>query len=294
MRISGSLKMKNILIPWLFILPGLVFTFIFRYYTMFQSFWISLHDYNLTKPPGDFVGLENYIMLFQNPYYWEAWKNTIIFVTLYFLITFFIPVLQAIFLSETAKGRGILTTIYLIPAFIPLSINVILWKWIWNPNYGFANAVMKFLGLPSQAWLSDPNLTKICIVISGIVGGGFSVLLYLSAILGVSSDIYEAAQIDGCAGFKKIFYITLPNIKFLIMIQLILSIIGHMQILDLPYQFTQGGPNGASTSVALFMYGQISGDKLEYGKASAIALSLGFIIMIVTMIQLKLSNSERE
>jgi multiple sugar transport system permease protein len=294
MRVSSSLRMKNAIIPWLFILPGLIFTFIFRYYTMFQAFWISFHDYSIIKPPGEFVGLRNYITMLQNPDFWSAWKNTFVFTGLFTLITFFVPVIQAIFLSETVRSRSILSTMYLIPAFIPLSVNVILWKWIWNPTYGFANYIMNVFGIPAQTWLSDPKFTKFCIVFPGIIGGGFSVLLYLSAILGISKDIYEAAEIDGCSGFKKLFYITLPNIKFLIMIQLILSVIGNMQILDQAYQFTTGGPNGVSTSISLFIYQQISNNRIDYGNASATAVMMGIVIMTITIIQMKISNSQKD
>ena len=133
------------------------------------------------------------------------------------------------------------TTLYLIPTMIPLSINVIIWKWIFNPNYGLANAIVTFFGGEPQTWYSDPTLTKLCIILPGILGGGFSVLMYLSAIMGVDRDIYEAADIDGCYGFKRLWYITLPNIRFLIMIQMILAVIGAMQILDQPLQYTTVG-----------------------------------------------------
>jgi multiple sugar transport system permease protein len=295
MHIIKSLKFKKAVTPWLFVLPGLVFAFIFRYYLMAQTFWISLHNYNITKPPGDFVGLRNYIWMFENPDFWAAWKNTFIFTGLYVLLIFPIPVLQAISLYAIKRGKGILSTLYLIPALIPFSVVVAIWRWIWNPqNFGIANQLMSLLGLPSQQWFSNPDLTKLCIVLTGVFGGGFSVLLYYSAIQGISKDVFEAAQIDGCGGFKNIFYIILPNIKFIIFIQLILSVSGYMQILDAPFQYTRGGPNGASTSIALFAYNQITNGRVVYGGAMAASMTLGIVILIITIIQLILNKSERE
>jgi multiple sugar transport system permease protein len=295
MHIIRSLKFKKAVVPWLFALPGLLGAFIFRYYFMFQTLKISLYDYDITKPPGDFIGLENYIRMFSNPNFWNAWKNTFIFVGLYLLIIFPLPILHAICLSEIKKGRGLFATIYLLPSFIPISILVIIWRWIWSPNnFGLANQFMSFLKLPNQIWLGNPSLTKFSIIFTFIISGGFSVMLYLSAILGISNDIYEAAQLDGCSGLKKIFYITLPNIKFLVLIQLIIAIISQSQILDLPYQLTRGGPNGASTSITLYVFNQITDGRVEYGGAMSAAATLGLVVFIVTMIQLRLNNSERE
>lgn len=284
---------KTLLSAWLFVLPGLVFTFIFRYYTMFQAFWISLHNYDMASPPGDFVGFDNYISLFQNPDFWSAWKNTLVFTGLSLAITFFIPIIQALFLSEVHRGRGIFTTLYLIPTVIPLSVNVIIWKWIFSPNMGLANAFAALFGQESQTWFSDPALAKLCIILPGVLGGGFSVLMYLSAIMGVGRDIYEAADIDGCSGLRRLWHVTLPNIRFLIGIQMILAVIAAMQILDQPLQYTNGGPNGASTSVALYA-NRLMTEQMNYGKSAAAGFTLLIVVAIITAIQLKLDQSERE
>lgn len=284
---------KTLLSAWLFVLPDLVFTFIFRYYTMFQAFWISLHNYDMASPPGDFVGFDNYISLFQNPDFWSAWKNTLVFTGLSLAITFFIPIIQALFLSEVHRGRGIFTTLYLIPTVIPLSVNVIIWKWIFSPNMGLANAFAALFGQESQTWFSDPALAKLCIILPGVLGGGFSVLMYLSAIMGVGRDIYEAADIDGCSGLRRLWHVTLPNIRFLIGIQMILAVIAAMQILDQPLQYTNGGPNGASTSVALYA-NRLMTEQMNYGKSAAAGFTLLIVVAIITAIQLKLDQSERE
>ena len=292
----NRVKAKNRIIPWLFVLPGILFTFIFRYYTMFQSFWISLHHYDIAKSPGKFIGFANYTGLLKNPDFWNAWENTLAFAALILLLTFLVPLIQAIFLSEVTKGRGIFSTLYLVPAVIPLSVTVIIWKWIFNPNYGLANYILKVVGVSAKTWYSDPDLVKISIVIPMMIGGGFGVLLYLSAIQGISGDIVEAAQIDGCTGFKKLFYITLPNISFLIFIQLILSVIGALQILDPVIQFSRGGPNGASTSIAFSIYDFIGGNQHVpvYGRATAAAFMLLIFITLLTVLQMRLDKSEKD
>ena len=288
-----TVKFKNKLIPVLFLLPGVLFTFIFRYYTMFSSFWISLHRYDVTNPPGEFVGFGNYKDMLVNPDFWKAWEVTFLFVLFSLLLHFWVPIVQALFLNEIVRGRGIFSSLYLLPTVIPAVANVIIWKWIFHPVYGLANKIVGFFGLPAQTWYSDPRLTIFCIVFPTIVGGGFSVLLYLSAIQGISRDVVEAAEIDGCSGFKRLFYITLPNIKFLMLIQLILMVIGTMQILDPVIQYTMGGPGFESASVAYFIYDKMQ-VRFDYGHATAIAFMLQIVIAVITGIQLKLDNQARE
>lgn len=293
MKKSSYLKRKDLFSAAAFLLPGIIFTVWLRYYPILQSFYMSLFTYDPVNPPGKFVGLQNYQNIFQSGFYWGAWKNTFIFLILHIGLIFFIPLVQAIFLNELTKGKKFFSTVYLTTALIPISINVIIWKWIWHPDYGLANQVLKFFGAEPQMWLSDPSLTKFAIIFPGIIGGGVGVLLYLAAIQGVSSDIYEASEIDGCTGWQKIAHITLPNIKFIIIIQLILATISTMQILDLPYQYTSGGPSGAATSMGIYIYDMVNKD-LSYGKSTAAACVLFIVIGILTIVQMKLDQSEVE
>jgi len=279
--------------PWLFVLPGLIFTLFFRYYPIIRAFWISLFDYDIANPPGIFIWFKNYFNIIKLQEFKNAWINTLWFLVLTVIITFFIPIIQAIFLSEIKNNSTkLFSTIYIIPALVPLSVNVILWKWIWNPGYGIANFISKALGFGHYTWLSDVDLTKFCIIFPGIIGGGAAVLLYLAAILAIDKEILEAAQIDGCTGWQKIFYIVLPNIKFLIVIQFVITTILSLQILDQPLQFTYGGPAGASTSVGLLIY-KTSFDafsQARFGRSSAIGMVLFFFIAIVTLIYLTLDR----
>lgn len=286
-------KLKTAIVPWLFLLPGISFTLILRYYTIVQGLKLAFFKFDFSNPPGVFIGLKNFQYLFHNSSYWTAWKNTFIFLLLILVLNFCVPLIQALFLAEISRLRGLFSTIYILPAIVPLTINILLWRWIFDPTYGIANRVITLLGGQPMLWLSDIKLVKACIVLPGIIGGGISVLLYLAAILGVSEDIQEAAEIDGCSGLKRIFYIVLPNIKFIIIIQLILTTMGAFQLLDLPYQFTDGGPGDAATTVPLFIYHMFT-KNFDYGQASAASVPLMLVISIITFIQLKLNKEERD
>lgn len=288
-----SHRLKKAITPWLFLFPGMLTTFVLRYYTIFQGLKLSFYQYDVANPPGTFVGFDKFRELFENADYWQAWRNTFVFLTLIVALNFFVPIIQALLLGEISKLRGLFSTFYILPAVIPLTINIALWKWIWDPDFGAANFILKIFGAEPKPWLSDANWVKFCIIFPGIIGGGFAVLLYLAAILGISEDIKEASKLDGCSGVKRMFYITLPNIKFLVLIQFVLATMSALQLLDLPFQFTDGTPAGASTSLPLFIYHYYTRN-YDYGQGSAAAMTLMVVISIITFIQLKLNNQESE
>lgn len=292
-RSLSGYRIKKAFVPWMFLAPGILITLLLRYYTIFKAIILSFYKYDVANPPGVFLGLRNFGYMLKDPNYWDAWKNTFIFVFLILLLNFFVPIVQALLLAEVGKLRNFFSTIYILPAVIPLTINVVLWRWIFDPSYGISNYIIGLFGGEPQLWLSDPKMVKFCIIFPGIIGGGINVLLYLAAIMGISEDIKEASQIDGCTGFRRMLAIILPNIKFLILIQFILTTLSGFQLLDLPYQFTNGGPGFSSTSMPVYIY-KLAMVNFDYGKSSASALSLMVIIAIITFVQMKLNNQERE
>ena len=287
--------MRYRIAPWLFVLPGLFFTIGLRYYPILRAFYISLFNYNPINPPGVYVGLKNYADIFKQAAYWNAWTNTFIFLGLTLLITFLIPIIQAVFLGEIFRGKGFLSTIYLVTMVVPVSVNVIIWKWIWQPDYGVANQLLKLFNLPPQLWLSDMNWTKFCIVFPGIIGGGVTVLIYWAAILGIPSEIMESARIDGCSGWKRIFRIVLPNMKFIIFLNFLLAVIFAMQIMDAPFMFTSGGPAGASTSMGVYIYNTaMTNQVISYGRSGAASVILFLVVAVMTVVEMRFNRSERE
>lgn len=289
-RVS-RLRRKDQISAWLFMVPGILATLWLRYYPIARAAYMSLFNYDPVSPPGQFVGLKNYMNLFKTDFYWQAWANTFVFMLLTLVLVFWVPLVQAIFLNELNRGRKFFTTVYLLTTLIPMSVNVIIWKWIWNPEYGVANSLLQLFGGDPQLWLSNPDLTKFCIVFPGIVGGGVNVLLYLAAIQSIPGEIYEAAALDGCIGWKKVTRIILPNIRFIIVIQLVLTCISAMQILDVPFQYASGGPSGASTSMGVYIYNAVYTD-LSYGKATAASITLFVVIAVLTVVQMRLDRSE--
>ena len=290
---AGSYQFRKKVTPWCILFIPIACTVWLKYYPIFSAFFISLFNYDPINQPGKFVGFQNYVDIFQMQGYWDSWKNTFILLALQLCMCFLIPLIQALLLNELVRLKKCLTTLYILPALIPTSVNVIIWKWIWHPDYGVANQIVKFFGGQPQTWLSDPNLVKFCIIFPGVLGGGLTVLLYLSAIQGVSTDIMESAALDGCTGFGRIIHIILPNISFMVFIQLIMCVITTMQLLDVPYMYASGGPSGASTTQGIFIYNAFNQD-LNYGRGSAASVILLLVIAAMTMIQMRFEKMEKE
>lgn len=285
--------LRKSITPWLILAIPMLSTAWLKYYPIFKAAKISLFNYNPINPPGEFVGLNNYITMLKTQFYWESWKNTFIILMLFFAMNFFIPIIQALLLNELGRMQKFFTTLYIIPALIPTSVNVIIWKWIWHPDYGVVNQIVKMFGGTPQAWLSDPKLVKFCIMFPGVLGGGLTVLLYLSAIHGISTDVIESAMLDGCTAWNRLRYIILPNIKFMIFIQMIMAVISTMQLLDVPYMFASGGPSGASTTQGIYIYNTFKQD-MNYGRGSAASIILLLVIAVITLIQMHFENAEKE
>lgn len=278
--------------PWLILCIPMLFTLWLKYYPILKALYISFFNYDPINQPGQFVGFENYKTMFTTQYYWEAWHNSFVFLFLQIVMVFMVPIIQALFLNELRK-KNLISTMYLLPTLIPTTINVIIWRWVWHPDYGIANQIVKLFGGQPQTWLSDPALVKFCIIFPGVVGGGIAVLLYLSAIQGISPDIMESASLDGCTGWKRIWYITLPNIRFVIFIQLVMAVSSAMQMLDAPYMFASGGPSGASTTQGIYIYNAFNRD-YNYGRGSAASVVLMLVVLVMTAIQMHFENAERE
>ena len=290
---SSNYFLRQKMAPWLLLAAPILFTVWLKYYPIMKAVIISFFNYDPIHQPGQFVGLQNYITMFSTEFYWEAWQNSFIFLVLQLVMTFFIPIIQALFLNELRRMKSVVSTMYLLPTLIPTTINVIIWRWVWHPDYGVANQLVRFFGGEPQTWLSDPALVKFCIIFPGIIGGGINVLLYLSAIQNVSPDIMESAALDGCTGWKRIWYITLPNIRYIIFIQLIIAVSTAMQLLDAPYMFAAGGPSGASTTQGIFIYNSFNKD-FNYGRGSAASVILMLVVMVMTAIQMHFENAEQE
>lgn len=277
---KGSLK--NQLMAWLLISPLIVVLYILVWRpTVIGAIW-SFFKMN-AYTPGEFVGLDNYKMVIMNSQFLPTLRNTVMYVFWSLVIGFIPPIVIAIMLNEMVHMKNQMRVIIYLPAVIPGIAAMLIWTKIFDPSSaGLLNMILQRFGIAPFGWLDNPNFSIIGIVIymtwSGFAG---TMLLYYAAIQGVSTELYEAAVIDGAGPLRRCWHVTFPQIASVLLINLVRQIISVFQVMEQPLAMTDGGPNNASTSLAyqLYLYGFRSS-----GQRTGQAMALGVIIFLMLMI----------
>tara|TARA_Y100001970_G_scaffold5054_1_gene5749 strand:- start:16369 stop:18768 length:2400 start_codon:yes stop_codon:yes gene_type:complete len=276
---------------YLLLAPALLTVLIFSYYPLIRGAAMAFQDYGVSTGASN-VGFENFAKVFFDQDFWLSIIRAIYFSFLYIILVFFPPIILAIMLSEIPKGRIFFRIIYYLPAVISGIIVMLMWKSFFDPAPdGVLNRIIGFFGFEAIDWFGNKNTAMIAIIIpSAWAGLGPGCLIYLAALKTVPSDLYEAAAIDGCGFFGRLWKITIPMIRPLILINLIFAFIGAFLSSEQMLVMTGGGPDGATTVVGLeiflnaFMF-------QRFGIATAMGWIIGFILMGFTVYQMKkLSN----
>ncbi len=271
---------------YLFLLPALTIYLVFLVYPIVNSLWVSLHEWDGLSPDWRFIGLENYRRLFlEDSVAWLALRNNIIWVAFKLLVPTVLGLLLAVALNRAIMGRTVLRAIFYAPGVLPLVAVGIIWAWIYNPNFGFLNEILKLIGLGGLArgWLSDYNTAFTAIMITSVwYGTGFPMVLYLAGLQGIPTEQYEAAKIDGAGPFQSFRYITLPGLRETHVIVVTLAVINSFRTFDIVYTMTNGGPGRETQVLALWMY-QNTFQYSHAGYGSAVAWAIAMISLVVTI-----------
>lgn len=291
-KVSFKEKNHKNLVGILFLLPTIILMFLFKYIPIGVGIFGSFFDLNIIDLPGKFVGFENYARAFKDPIILQTlWVN--IKMAFYSTVmTFWPPILCAILINEVrGKWQALYRLMYFIPAVTPTVAGTILWKYVWNPDYGIANALMGALGISEQLWLNDANLVFFCMNFPGlIICGGMNMVIYLSALQNVSQELYEAAVLDGAGIVKRVKYITLPTIKDTVGTMYILAMIGFFNACEGPMLLTGGGPGTTTTPVLLYAW-QASQSQ-DYAYAVTIATMVFVLVLVLTALVQKISKKD--
>lgn len=273
----------------LFLLPSVLCYLLFKYYPLLSMVYISFFRYSIVNPPGEFVGLANYIEFLSSSTFWQAVYNTFVFFALYLGLTFWLPIVQALLLSDIRKGNAFFRFMYQLPTVMPAVAGVLVWKWMYNPDYGLLNYWLSFVGLGPYMWLNDMSMTKFAIVLPAVfAGGGVSLLLYFSAIRSIPTEMLEAAKVDGAGPWRRMWTILLPNMRFIILIQFIAFMTGILLAYDNIYVMTQGGPAGSTTVVSMLVV-NTAFQQSRFGISGAMSLFMFVLIALLTIVQNKIS-----
>ncbi|MBI9049692.1 MAG: sugar ABC transporter permease [Anaerolineaceae bacterium] len=279
---------KRQVTSYVYILPVLIIYGLMTFGPIITTIIYSFQKVNLAKPP-EWVGFQNYVRMFGNPLFLTAWKNILIFMGLSILMGFMVPIVLSLLVNEMRRlGKFFQTMVYL-PSLIPIAVALLVWRQIYAPGGGVLNSILTAVGIPAQMWLQNPDMVKPSIVIIMTwLGAGGSVLIYLSALQEIPTEIYEAAELDGFSFMQRIWFITLPLLSSRMQIMLILQIINVGQLFTEPYILTSGGPANASMTPVLELY-RTAFDRSDFGLASAWSVSLLVVLSAFSVVYLWLS-----
>lgn len=281
---------SGVMTPWLFLLPAMIPLTLFWFYPMLNSFYISLTDWDYISPTYEYVWLDNYTNLIQDPVFHDVLWNT-----LYFTIGTVIPtivggLLLALLVLKNQHGMGFFRTILFSPWVTPTVAVAIVWSWIFEPENGIANWVLSFFGMQGLEWTSSSTWAMPAVIIVTVWKGlGWTMIFYLNALRKVPTDIFEAASIDGAGSVKKFLKITIPLVSPTTFFLTIISTVQALEAYDQIQVMTQGGPAG-STRTLLYLYYQSAFEEFNMGKATAIATVIILITSILSIIQFGLAR----
>ncbi len=287
----------------IFISPWILGLIIFTVGPILASLYWSFTDFNIIASPS-WIGIDNYVKALNlnkvvpfwssiegDRLFYKAMANTLIFAGITVPIGTVSSLLLAILLDQGLRGTYLFRTIFYIPNLVPSVASVMLWKFLMHPRTGVINSGLASLGIQGPAWLNDPKTAMISVVIIGLWGsiGGNRMLIFLAGLQGVPVELYEAAELDGAGSWNKFWNVTVPLISPTILFNLILGIIGALQVFTIAFVSTQGGPSYATWFYALHIYRQAF-EYFRMGYGSALSWLFAVALIIFTAIQMGFSE----
>jgi ABC-type sugar transport system permease subunit len=244
-----------------------------------------------------FVGLQNFINLMSDRIFWIALKNTLVFTLATTALQTIIPLLVAVLLNARWRGEVVYRVILFLPVIISLVITGLLWRMIYDGNFGVINGILGKLGLESlqHQWLAEPGTVMPAIILVSLWSSlGFYMVIFFAGLQSIPPELYEVASIDGANSRQKLWSITIPMLWPVTTVVLIINIIGGIKVFDVIYIMTTGGPNHASEVLGTYLYvtafGATGGGSPSTGYAAAVGVFILILCMIFTSVQLRLTG----
>jgi len=280
---------RDIINGLLFISPWIIGFLLFTLYPILSSFYYSLTDYNAISTPN-FIGLQNYVQLFKDDLFYTSLYNTLYMIVIGVTLIILTTLIIAIALNDKRlKNVSFFRVIFFIPTLVPTVILSILWIWLLQPDSGLVNTVLNFFHIPGPGWFASLTWSKPSFILMFIWAGGNYIIIFLAGLQDIPETLYEAVEIDGGTIWHKIWYITIPLLKPVILFNVITAVLNIFQSFAESFIITQGGPNNTTNFYALYLY-QNAFLYHHMGYASAMAWIMLIITLGLTLLLLKTSN----
>jgi len=276
---------------YVFLAPGLVLFSIFTLFALLFAFYLTFHSWSIIEPDKPFVGLANYREAIGDEGFRRSIYNTVYFTGASVPLSLLCGLGIALLLNnQLLRGRGVFRTLFFLPVVTPFVVVAIIWKWLYNGDFGLFNYYLLKTNLIDKPllWLSDKDLAMPAVVLMSVWAGvGFSMVVYLAGLQAIPEELYEAARMDGAGAVARLRYVTIPMLAPTTLFLLVMGIIGSFQIFTQIFVMTSGGPVQRTTTIVYYIY-EAAFKFYEMGYASTLAFFLFAMLLVFTVFQLHL------
>jgi len=270
---------------WAFLAPVVIYLVVFYAYPLYRNLDLSLRDYTVRSfidGNAPFVWFANYAAIFQDPTFWPALANTATFTLVSIAFQYSIGMALAVFFFQRFPLSATLRALFLVPWLLPLLVSASAWSWMLNSDSGVVNAALSAAGIDPVNWLTSPQWALVSVLIANIwIGVPFNLVILYSGLQNISTDIYEAASIDGANAWQKFWRITFPLLRPVSAITILLGLVYTLKVFDIIWIMTRGGPGSSSTTFAIWSY------RLGFGSALpdlSPAAAVGNLLIVIALV----------
>ncbi len=282
--------LRNNLTGYAFIGPWIVGFLVFTAFPFLSSVYLSFTRYNIVRPPV-WVGFQNYnTLLHDDPQFRQALLVTLRFALISVPVSMAVGVGLALLLNQKVRGLSVYRTIFFLPSIVPTVASATVFLWLFNPEIGLFNQLLRLVHVTGPAWLEDPKWAPWSLIFMSLWGVGNSMVIYLAGLKDIPGYLYEASLLDGAGALQRLRHVTLPMLTPVIFFNLVMGVIGSFQYFTEAYMMTSGGPDDATLYYALYLFRR-AWRYLDMGYASALAWVLFAVVMAIT---LSLFRSQRK
>jgi multiple sugar transport system permease protein len=283
-------RMRREWSAYLFLSPGLLLFSVFTVFALLFAFYLTFTEWSIIQPERPFIGLDNYSRMLEDERFRRSVINTAYYTGATVPLTMGIGLLIAILLNQPIRARGFFRTLYFLPVVTPFVVVAIIWKWLYNSDFGLFNFYLLKAHLITEPllWLSDKDLAMPAVVLMSVWSGvGFSMVIYLAGLQAIPQELYEAARIDGAGWWSQLRHITIPMLAPTTLFLMVMGIIGSFQVFTQIFIMTNGGPVDRTTTMVFYIY-EAAFKFYEMGYASTLAYALFAMLFVFTLIQLRM------
>ncbi|WP_419992586.1 carbohydrate ABC transporter permease [Streptomyces boninensis] len=278
-----------------FVVPFLVFFVLFLLVPIGYGIWMSFTDAALTgQGDGELVGFGNYAEALTDPEVWRTLGNTVVYTVLAGVPMVVVPLAMALLVNTHMPAQWLWRLSFFAPYLLPVAVMTLIWTWLYQPDLGLFNQVLGAFGMEKAGWLTDKQLAMASIALASMWWhAGFNFLLYLAALQGIPDHLHEAASIDGAGAWRRLWSVTLPQLRHVTGVIAALQVMNSMKVFEQIYLLTKGGPDGSTRSVLGYVFDTgFTGYRLGY--AAAISNLFFALIVIVSLAQVKFSPRKED